>query len=117
MSEGRHQSSCSPGGLVKHSSWIVSNQWVLYKQEMSYSVATAPADLHDSCISDWLKRVVAWCVRIVARITAGIVLNSRTQKDIVGYLTLGNGKGSLTLWEGESRLRDRASGRVSLWFV
>ena len=94
---------------MKQSSSIVSNPGVPNKQEMSYSLATAPADLHDSCISDWLKRVLAWCVRIVARITAGIVLNSRTEKDMAGNLPRGDREGSLTLWEVDSRVRDWTS--------
>ena len=79
---------------------------------MSYSLAIAPAVLHDSCISDWLERVVAWCVRINTRITAGVVLNAQTEKDVVGDLTRGDREDSLTLWEGNSRVRDWTSGAV-----
>ena len=113
MSEGRHRTCCSVGGLAKQSSWIVLNPGVPNKQEMSYNFATAPAELQDSSISDLLKRLVAWCARIVTRITAGVVLNSRAEKDMVGYLTRGNREGGLTLWEGKGRVRDWARGRVS----
>lgn len=42
--EGRRQTFPS----AKRRSWIVANHWVPYKQEMSYSLATAPADLQIS---------------------------------------------------------------------
>ena len=59
------------------------------------------------------KRVVAWYARIGTRITAGIVLNSRAEKDMVGCLTRGNREGGLTIWEGKGRVRDWARGEVS----
>ena len=55
---------------------------------------------------------MAWCVRISTRVTAGVVLNARTEKDLVGYLTRGDREGILTLWEGKSRVRDWTSGGV-----
>ena len=79
---------------------------------MSCSLATAPEVLHDSCISDRLKRVVARPVRVSTRITAGVVLNARTEKDMVGNLTRGYREGGLTLWEGKIRVRDWTIGKV-----
>ena len=67
------------------------------------------------CISDKrsLNRVKAWYVLVGTSIAAGVVLYPGAEKDMVGYLTLGNRKGGLTLWERQGRIRGWTTGEVS----